>query len=333
MAQIVTKFIGADQVTGPKILLANDVALRARNQADNADVDLIKLNTSDEVVITGLTAPVNPSDAATKAYVDGVSGGANTTLSNLTSPVAVNQDILPDGSNSRNLGATSAFWAGIVSAGVAAQTISFRVNAGVASGAGEVASSDSVTLPDGATQNVMRVRSIQVGRPLVLMTDDFTGGNGADVKIETQNRVSTDNSGSILLYTGSVVSGTRGQVVINASQLDMSSTKIVNLADPTNPQDAATKAYVDGLPSGSNYRKEQITLTPTDITNQFVTLANVPNADSVMLFAGGLCQNESTDWEIDGSNANQINFLGQLATGGAAELVSGDVIVISYAYA
>lgn len=51
-------------------------------------------------------APTTDLEAATKKYVDDNSGGsgANTILSNLDSPTAVNQDILPDGDRTRNLG-------------------------------------------------------------------------------------------------------------------------------------------------------------------------------------------------------------------------------------
>lgn len=51
-------------------------------------------------------APTTDLEAATKKYVDDnvAAPGANTSLSNLDSPTAVNQDIVPDGDRTRNLG-------------------------------------------------------------------------------------------------------------------------------------------------------------------------------------------------------------------------------------
>lgn len=54
-------------------------------------------------------APTTDLEAATKKYVDdnAAAPGANTSLSNLDSPTAVNQDIVPDGGNTRDLGSES----------------------------------------------------------------------------------------------------------------------------------------------------------------------------------------------------------------------------------
>ena len=53
MAQIKKKFITADAVDGSKIRLDNDQSLRARNNGDSADVQLIKLDTSDNAIAQG----------------------------------------------------------------------------------------------------------------------------------------------------------------------------------------------------------------------------------------------------------------------------------------
>lgn len=47
--QIATGALAADAVTGPKILLANDQYLRGRNQANSADINIVKVNTSDKI--------------------------------------------------------------------------------------------------------------------------------------------------------------------------------------------------------------------------------------------------------------------------------------------
>jgi hypothetical protein len=88
MAQIVKKFIGDNQVSDEKVRLDNADYLRARNAADSADVDIIRVNSSDVREIAGdlsmvsnkiinLATPTNAADAATKDYVDSVAGGSS----------------------------------------------------------------------------------------------------------------------------------------------------------------------------------------------------------------------------------------------------------------
>ena len=48
-----------------------------------------------------------------------------------------------------------------------------------------------------------------------------------------------------------------------------------------------------------------------------------------MFFAGKLCQFLGDDFSVTGA---QLDFLGDLATGGIAELVAGDKVVVSYSY-
>jgi hypothetical protein len=93
-----------------------------------------------------------------------------------------------------------------------------------------------------------------------------------DVYIESGNKTAgTGNSGSIRIQTGSSVGGVRGSVVINALNVDMSSKKIISLADPTNAQDAATKNYVDQSVLGALIY--QGTFDPTGPTPNFIAIA------------------------------------------------------------
>lgn len=72
---VVSAKIQADAVGAGKIRLENDTALRARNQAGNADVNLFKLNSSDIMEfsffpITPSAAPDADYEVANKKYVD-----------------------------------------------------------------------------------------------------------------------------------------------------------------------------------------------------------------------------------------------------------------------
>jgi hypothetical protein len=67
MTQIIKKFLASDAVDGSKIKLQNGEALRARNFADSADIDLIKLDASNDVIFpstpkVGTDALVKQSD-------------------------------------------------------------------------------------------------------------------------------------------------------------------------------------------------------------------------------------------------------------------------------
>src|SRR5437016_1095183 len=55
--QIDTKFIKDNAVTAPKILLGNGASLRGRNNANSADIPLLKSDASDRVVLGDVSFP------------------------------------------------------------------------------------------------------------------------------------------------------------------------------------------------------------------------------------------------------------------------------------
>lgn len=72
MSQLIKKFIGNDQVDGTKIHLDNNQAIRARNAADSADINILKLDASNIVQVTGaLTA----SGAVSGSNLSGTNSG------------------------------------------------------------------------------------------------------------------------------------------------------------------------------------------------------------------------------------------------------------------
>jgi len=59
-----------------------------------------------------------------------------------------------------------------------------------------------------------------------------------------------------------------------SANLDMNSNKIVNLTDPTNNQDAATKAYVDGVSGGIDTLAELTDVTSAATTSGYMLIAD-----------------------------------------------------------
>lgn len=122
MSQIVGKFIQDGAITNAKVNASAAIAYSKLNLAGsilNSDI-----NASAAIAYSklNLAASVQASDINSGAATNGqvltangsggatytsLSVGANTTLSNLTSPTSINQDLIPTGTGSINLGSSS----------------------------------------------------------------------------------------------------------------------------------------------------------------------------------------------------------------------------------
>lgn len=213
MSQISKKFLESNSVDGTKIRLSNNQALRARNVANSADIDMFRLSTS-----------------------------------NLTQILTT---LVPDTSNTRDLGTDVNRFATIYGK---------DIQACLFSGTGRLLTADgsltnqmelfsvSGSTPSGATVN-SHIRTMIASNNLGLYTasDATVNSNptGA-LLIETGNKTAgTGNSGGITIQTGTSSGGVRGPIDLNASEIDVNSSKITNLATPTAGTDAANKSYVD----------------------------------------------------------------------------------------
>jgi hypothetical protein len=88
---------------------------------------------------------------------------------------------------------------------------------------------------------------------------------------------------------------------------------------------APTPVYVWG--------KEKITLSGTDITNQYVDLAQNVQVDSLVIFVGRLALHKTEDYttSVEGG-VTRITFTGSIATGQPEALVAGDALFFTYQY-
>jgi hypothetical protein len=122
----------------------------------------------------------------------------------------------------------------------------------------------------------------------------------------------------------------------------------VTLTLPNSPGGAGQVLQSDGsgnlqwvTVSGAsvNFNKETFVLTASDISNGYVDLAEVAVANSIVFLvrgAGVMLEGASYDYSVDYTGGNggktRITWLNDLAIGGAAELVAGDVLQIQYQY-
>jgi len=98
-----------------------------------------------------------------------------------------------------------------------------------------------------------------------------------------------DATGTVILSTNTVNS-----LTAPSSSFSMNSQKIVSLADPVDPQDAATKAYVDAARSGLDVKASVRAATTANIT-----LSGEQTIDGVSVVAGNrvLVKNQGTGSE------------------------------------
>lgn len=134
---------------------------------------------------------------------------------------------------------------------------------GISTSTSTTANSGGLTIASGAqvTSGVSGTLSFATGQAgtgassgaVTLSSGAVTGGagNSGSFTISSGNATGSGNSGTITLQSGTS-SGTRGNIVLAGLSINASTSKINNVVDPTSPQDAATKNYVDTVASGLN---------------------------------------------------------------------------------
>ena len=96
--------------------------------------------------------------------------------------------------------------------------------------------------------------------------------------------ITTTNAGDNLILAANVAN------VQITTALDMTDNRIINLVDPVNSQDAATKSYVDAVASGLTVKTSVAVASTTDLNASFTTLVAY----------GSLTSNVYQQLEIDG---------------------------------
>ena len=136
-------------------------------------------------------------------------------------------------------------------------------------------------------------------------------------------------AGNILASTATLQSLTPNTALISSSS-DAIVSSITTATELSYVHGATSniQTQLNALSAGT-YKVDNFTLSSGDITNQFVTLSVAPAspAKTVLQVVGGVVQSYGTDFSISGST---LTFLGDLASGGNAALVSGDKLIVQY---
>lgn len=350
MAKLLTKFIADDAVDGSKFKLNNDEFLRARNAADSADVDIVKLTATDAIEFASKvsdpdsSAPTVDAQLANKKYVDDqvatisipsvfeLQGNWNATTN---TPTLDNTDTGVD----NYLYYVNV--AGSVDFGAGSMTFAMGDWVYNVNGAWEKADNND---------DVLSVNS-QTGA-VVLDTDDISEGTAlyfTDARARTAviTQVITDgvtdrSPSEDAVFDALALKADDADVVkLAGSSMDSAASltfsgggEVLGLPASPSATGAASKEYVDTQVAavvGADAEFEVFTLNGTDISNGYVDLGFEAMVDSLNVTpVGGLMQEPTTDYTIaytgGAGSVTRVTFAGDLAS----ELASADKLMIKY---
>lgn len=349
MSQIKRRGIENNAVGGAQFRLDNSQALRARNAADLADVELLKLNAANELEVlslpraaAALPLPSHDKEFATIEYIKAVVAGkgdakdavnaladANVAMTGATAALAALTDAVApfDGMRLALTGQTNAVENGVYSVAIAGANYTLTrstdfVNGSVSSGAyfpviaGTVYAGYEVILTTADTIVVGTTALTFAKYPSGLI---YTAG-------DMLRRVGNDFSVDLAPLAGleSTSAGdAAGQLRVKADQATLEKDKSTRI-------DGATGAVV-----AMRSRKATFTLQAGDITNGYVDLAHVAGQDSVMLSVAGFGdQLEGEDYAVNYTGGTggktRVSLAGGLAVAGVSPLVVGDKVQVAY---
>lgn len=307
MSQIKKKFILNQAVDEQKILLLNNGALKSRNAANSADLDLLKLDGSNILTMlrlprldAGAAAVSNAKDLTSKEYVDGE------ITTNVTNKLgAVNGIATLDASGklpSSQLTIDAFEYKGTWSA--ASNTPTLANGTGNKGDVYQVTAAGSVNFGAGAI-------AFEIGDKVVY--------NGTI----WEKWDMTDQVASVNGYTGVVV----------LSDADIAVSPSIQGGSTVEGALTGLNTAVVALQGASvEFVQQKFTLSGTDITNGYINLANLAIQASINAFVDRLAIHETDDYTVSTvGGVTRMTFVGNLVTPSEQALAAGDVITVKYA--
>lgn len=364
MSRLLGKFVQDSTITDLQIRLRNNLALRARNAGDTADVSILKISPTDILTILGemsmdsnkitnLSDGTAPNDAVNLSQVqalvsgltdpkDAVRAGSTSVLPAFTYDNGTNgtdatmtadangalpsQDGVALGVNDRYLykDATNAVHNGIY----------------VVTAIGDAGNPWVLTRADDASIGGGDVAGEPIGdhvtQGMYVPVAQGTNNGGLGFLLSTVDPISLGTSLLNFVQMGEIVSAGQGLVkagnilsIDSGDGLGFSGNSLVVLVD-NDLVDGTTDIKSGAIVSQKDF-EEAFTLNATDIANGYVDLSKVASRDSDIVFPRfGIKQKKAVDWNtsyVGGSGSKtRITFDGDLAS----ILSAGDVLDIRF---
>lgn len=214
-------------------------------------------------------------------------------------------------------------------------------------GSGAIVTSSGLKINLESSNPTLQISSNQLGVKLDGARAITTGASGVGVNVDG---TSIDISGNAVEIKAAGV--TLAKMASNSvDENKIVSTTFASAGALTGGSGTKVSVNVDAATvkiNGSNNLEslkqfEQLyTVTATDITNQFIDLSHAVWGTSATLNSlsvtpvGGIMQQKGTDYTVSltggSGGVTRVTLAGDLATGGNAALVNGDLVIFQYAY-
>jgi len=366
MSRILGKFVQDSTITDLQIRLRNNLALRVRNAADSADLEILKISNTDALTvlrqmsmngakITDLANPTAPQDAATKSYVEAIVSGlsdpkdavrlatsaalAAVTYDNGTAGVGATLTADANGALGAIDGVTPALSDRIL---VKNQASGIENGIYLVSDLGDAGTPFVLTRSTDADNNGSSASSVTRG----MFTQAVEGADNASLGyILTTSSSGGDPKGELVLGTDSLTFAQMGEVVQAGQGLTKTRQTIAvdngdglgfNVGDQLvvlvdDDLVTGTTKISGGAVAGRRTYEESFTLSGTDISNGYVDLSKVASTGSVIFQPRfGIRQKDVIDFTVSyqggASSKTRITWIGDLSS----ILVTGDIIDIAF---
>jgi hypothetical protein len=260
--------------------------------------------------ITGLGTPANPTDATTKAYVDGATvGGVSANLYDAFTVLRADVDNTPTAlSVNPSTFVGRAATGGIVALDTTTAKATLAITATDVSGLGTLATKSTITsaeITDGT------ITSTDIADATIVNADIALGAaiDLAKLAVDPLNRANhtgTQLAATVSNFDTQVRTSRLDQMAKPTAVVDANGQRITGVATPTGATDVTNKTYVDNVAAGLDFKSSvkacatvNVTLSAPGATIDGVTMAS----GNRVLLAGQTTASENGIWIWNGAAA------------------------------